>query len=224
MAGEVIRLTGAALGVPFAVALVAFIVVIYGVYYVSKFTTKTKDGFCSIKSTLADMSARMDKTNEEWNKRFEQEHDEREKQAAEFRENIKGLWRETAEVKMKLGTISGQLGVLIKKNALTESNSPISLTELGKKAAEDLQAREMIDKNWLNIFAMLASANVTSAYDVQEFCINQMQMTPEKFIGEDGIKRVKAYAYKNGYAVELYYRVFSVIMRDRYLKEAGITE
>lgn len=106
---------------------------------------------------------------------------------------------------------------------LTQSKSPLDLTQQGYEAAKRVGMYEMIESNWDNIHSLI-ERNVGSKnpYDIQQFCIVQTSVFPEKFISEHNINKLKIEAYNSGTPITEYMRVFSVIIRNKYFREHGI--
>lgn len=132
------------------------------------------------------------------------------------------------EIRIDLAYIKGNIDIFKAgraKNAqsdLMQSNSPISLTDEGKRVAEELRAEEIIDKNWERIRTTMERVRGKNAYDIQQFCIERASTAPEWFFDTETIDRVKMYAFRKGMPVQLYLRLLGLLIRDRYFKENGI--
>lgn len=107
---------------------------------------------------------------------------------------------------------------------VAQSHSPISLTEYGQQISTELNADEVIARNWDRIREDLES-NVKdkNAYDIQQYCIETTIIDLSKFIDSDAVNAVKVKAYNEGRPVAFYAPVFGIKIRDRYLKEKGIS-
>ncbi len=119
--------------------------------------------------------------------------------------------------------LKSSFDILKGADPLLQSHSPIGLSELGVKVAQELKAEEMIKKNWCNIFEILNSELKDSTpYDIQEYCILEVSVAPEKFFTKEDLNNIKSYAFNHGRPVELYTRMIGILIRDAYLKEKGI--
>lgn len=105
----------------------------------------------------------------------------------------------------------------------TQSQSPLSITAEGHKMVERLHIKEKFDNNWDRI-KILIDENTKSKtpYDIQQFCIEQSIVFPEKFLKEEELLALKMDAYKTGGSLTSYMRVMAVMARDRYFYENGI--
>lgn len=59
-------------------------------------------------------------------------------------------------------------------------------------------------------------------YDMQQFCIENVSVDPERFLSEESLNRVKGYAFAKGQPLQLYLRVIGLLIRDRMLAAKGI--
>lgn len=105
----------------------------------------------------------------------------------------------------------------------TQTHSPISITAKGQKMVERLKLDLMFDNNWEHIRPFIEN-NATSKnpYDIQQFCIEQAVVFPEKFLQEEQVAILKTDAYKTGIPLTSYMKVVAVMARDRYFKEHDI--
>lgn len=112
---------------------------------------------------------------------------------------------------------------IINPSTLTQSMSPLSLTETGKQKAVELGIIDSINANWESISAYITEkSDSNNPYDLNRLCINDTDLFPEKFLSPDVIERIKIEAYKAGDIFSSYMRVVAVIVRDRYFEEKGI--
>lgn len=105
----------------------------------------------------------------------------------------------------------------------TQSHSPIAITEAGKEMMKRLSIEEMFEGNWLRI-RMLIEQNAESKnpYDIQQYCLEQAIVFPEKFLQPEEVDRLKTDAYEKGLPLTSYMRVIAVLARDRYFHEHHI--
>lgn len=111
----------------------------------------------------------------------------------------------------------------IKTDGFTQAQSPLSITKSGWEMVERLDLRKMFDENWARIKELI-DKGVTdkNAYDIDDFCIKQAVVFPEKFLSNENIAVLKDDAFKNGYALTSYMKVIAVMARDKYFSEKGI--
>lgn len=101
--------------------------------------------------------------------------------------------------------------------------APISITEEGYKMINRLGLDKMFSRNWRRIDDLITSdCEEKTAYDINNFCIEQAVVFPEKFLEDEDIDKLKGDAYKNGLDLSAYMKVVAVMSRDKYFKEHGI--
>jgi hypothetical protein len=109
------------------------------------------------------------------------------------------------------------------KQEVAQRKSPISLTEIGHKIAEELKAEDMLGRNWDRIFDNLeTNINDKNAYDIQQYCIETATIDLGAFIEKSDVDTVKKTAYKDGRPLAFYAPIFGVLIRDKYLNQKGI--
>lgn len=105
----------------------------------------------------------------------------------------------------------------------TQTHSPLSLTDAGKEMVKETGLVGMIDKNWDSVTKLINScAESMNPYDIQQFCIEQAVVYPEKFLLPEDLDKIKTHAYTTGNSLTSYMRVVAVISRDRYFAENNI--
>lgn len=104
-----------------------------------------------------------------------------------------------------------------------QAHSPLSLTEKGINAANKIGADKMIDENW-NIISNLLKKEISdkNAYDIQQYCIRTAAIELEKLIGEDGVRKMKDFAYEEGKSLQDVSIIIALKIRDRFFKENDI--
>lgn len=102
----------------------------------------------------------------------------------------------------------------------TQSHSPLSITERGMEMLKDTGIDEMFERNWERINNDIEQ-NVKSnnAYDVQQYCLEQAVVFPEKFLSDDELNKVKNISYNSGVPLASYMKVVAILSRDRYFTE-----
>lgn len=105
----------------------------------------------------------------------------------------------------------------------TQRRSPLTITEPGYEMVNRLGILDMVENNWLRIRLFIEeNAQSRNPYDIQQFCIEQAVVFPEKFLQEEEINKIKLDAYLNGEALSSYMKVIAVLARDRYFEEHDI--
>lgn len=127
------------------------------------------------------------------------------------------------EIRRDLSYIKGSIDI-VKSGAptLMQSHSPISLTDIGREVAKELEADILIGRNWDKISTSLLNVKDKSAYDIQEYCIETASVEPDLFFDAHTQHFIKDFAFKKGMPIQLYLRLLGVIIRDRYFEEKGI--
>lgn len=59
-------------------------------------------------------------------------------------------------------------------------------------------------------------------YDIQQYCIEQAVVFPEKFLLENDLNKIKMDAYNSGNSLTSYMKVVAVLSRDLYFKKYNI--
>ena len=105
----------------------------------------------------------------------------------------------------------------------TQAHSPLSLTLLGEEMVLRTGMREMLQKRWEDIRRMVAEHSVSkNPYDIQQYCLEQAVVFPEKFLEPQDLDRLKTDAFQKGLTLTPYMRAVAVLVRDRYFEENGI--
>lgn len=123
-------------------------------------------------------------------------------------------------IKENVDSINNRL-INYENNKFAKSQSPISLTEDGKKIAKELDVEAIIDSHWENIEKYLIERNISpesNPYDIQQECFNYVSTNFYKNISESEMKKIKSIAYNNGDNIDNYDIIFGVVIRDKYLK------
>lgn len=107
-----------------------------------------------------------------------------------------------------------------KGEGFTQAQSPLSITTKGKDMIKHLSLDKMFDRNWPRIKELIESeVPEKNAYDIDNFCIQQAVVFPEKFLAAEEISILKDDAFKNGITLTPYMKVVAVMSRDRYFSE-----
>lgn len=111
----------------------------------------------------------------------------------------------------------------IKTDGFTQTHSPLSITKQGWAMVERLGVKKMFEENWPRVRELIDNGVADkNAYDIDDFCVKQAVVFPEKFLTADNLSVLKDDAFKNGLTLTSYMKVIAVMSRDEYLKEHGI--
>lgn len=111
----------------------------------------------------------------------------------------------------------------IPSNNLTQTHSPLSITDKGREKIKSLGIDIMFENNWDRIKRLIDDGvKDKNAYDIDRFCIEQSVVYPDKFLSADEILKLKNDAFKEGLTLTSYMKVIAVLSRDRYFKEIGL--
>ncbi|MCD8289905.1 MAG: hypothetical protein LUC91_00195 [Prevotella sp.] len=200
------------LGVSIVIVVAIFIIVIYATIYLYKAYQITKN----VKNLPCD----------ENNKRI---NDLEKNNARNIElpciENTKSITRIDTSLVYIDKSISGLITRMdkLQANAYTKSESPLKITEKGKEMIARLGLDAEIDKNWSRINKFIdENVEMKNAYDVNDFCLKQAVVFPNKFIGDDMLLKIKNDAYFNGLELVDYMKVVAVMCRDRFFEEHEI--
>lgn len=116
---------------------------------------------------------------------------------------------------------SNNKGLII--DPFTQTHSPLAITPAGLEMMDRLGIKEMFQQNWERINQLITDhVEQKNPYDIQQFCLEQSVVFPEKFLGEADLNAIKLDAYERGVPLASYMKVVAVLSRDRYFKEHGI--
>lgn len=115
-----------------------------------------------------------------------------------------------------------QKGSGIVMDSFTRSHSPLAITEQGYEMVEKLGIQDMFKANWSRINSLIQSENLQNPYDIQQFCIQQAVVFPEKFLSDEELNKIKLDAYSTGNPLQSYMKVIAVMARDRFFEENDI--
>ena len=75
-------------------------------------------------------------------------------------------------------------------NGLTQSHSPIGLSEKGEEIAAKMGIEQMIAANWENIRNYIeANAKSKNAYDIQQLCIESATISLDKLFNTETVDK-----------------------------------
>lgn len=126
-------------------------------------------------------------------------------------------------IKEDLHYIKATLNVLQSNSSgLTQSHSPIGLTQKGRDVASSMGIYEIITRNWDKVFDLIESQHLRNAYDIQQFCIETATVGLDRLFCRDDVDRIKNFAYNEGKQTAYYGSMIGVIIRDKYFESKGI--
>jgi hypothetical protein len=135
-------------------------------------------------------------------------------------EERKADGRAFEEIKLDLEIIKRSIDP---KHQLFIAQSPLKLTDLGKKVAADAGIYDSVDANW-NAILRLVNDGVksTNPYDMQQVCFDLSISNLEAVLLPEEMDRLKTYAYNTGNSILYYSRVVGIVIRDKYFESKGM--
>lgn len=150
--------------------------------------------------------------------RHDEEHRNMESRMARVETSVEYLQRSLDSLTKGL---QGNSGLILDPYSL--NHSPLSITERGREMMRRVGMGDMFDQNWDRIEHLIdEGVEDKNAYDIDQFCMEQAVVFPEKFLDKEAIGVLKADAYKEGLSLTSYMRVVAVLARNRYLEEHQI--
>nr|DAE37636.1 MAG TPA: hypothetical protein [Caudoviricetes sp.] len=136
----------------------------------------------------------------------------------DFNDDIKKVNADILYIKTKLEIFSTNM-----PGGLTQSHSPIGLSEKGKKIAENMGIDKMIAANWDKICSYIdMNTRSKNAYDLQQFCIEAATISLDKLFDSETVTQIKQFAFDNGQVLAYYGGMIGVLIRDKYFEVKGI--
>lgn len=114
------------------------------------------------------------------------------------------------------------LNSLTKNDVMTQTNSPLTLTDIGRQVIEEFKITEMINDNWSNILEYSQQIESKNPYDIQQFFIEESILRLDKMLGKENEDRIKFISFEKGIPLASIAKGIAVIIRDRYFKEHDI--
>ena len=152
-------------------------------------------------------------------RRHDTEHRDTEKRLTKVETSVEFLQKSVEDLTKNLKV--GGTGLIL--GTYTQNHSPLSITDKGREMMQRVGMGEMFDKNWDRIDKLITEGvEDKNAYDIDQFCMEQAVVFPDKFLGKEDITVLKNDAYKEGLSLTSYMRVVAILARNRYLKEHEI--
>lgn len=142
-------------------------------------------------------------------------------------EKVDKLEQNMDSIKENLHFIKATLNVIQSNNSgLTQSHSPIGLTEKGKDVASRMGINEILVRNWDNIYEFIEAQHHENPYDIQQFCIETATINLDKLFCHQDVDKIKEFAFNEGQQLAYYGSMIGVIIRDKYfeIKDIPISE
>ena len=148
------------------------------------------------------------------------EHDTFEKRCGKMETDIE-------QIKSNVVYIKGMLNLLTNRNGrdeMIQAHSPLALTEKGRETATGMGAEAIIAANWENkiLPKMNCELENKNPYDIQQYCLERVPVSPEDFLSSQDLERIKLYAYQKGHPLFSCLKVLGLLIRDAYLREHRI--
>ena len=105
---------------------------------------------------------------------------------------------------------------------LIESKSPLTLTDLGRKVASEINAHQILEKYKRELIQEVEANQPKNAYDIQIFSLNITKEKMPQLLKEDDLVQIKDEAYKNGVLIEDIMSIFGILLRNDILHSKNI--
>lgn len=138
--------------------------------------------------------------------------------------NIEGRLDSISRIETSIESVNRSLQMLAAgippHSSLTQSHSPISLSDKGNEIAEALELKKMIGNNWDRISEAITEEK--NPYDIQMKFISEMILHSDEYLDSESIEKIKNDAFGRGLPLAEYLRMIGILARDRYFSEHGI--
>lgn len=109
------------------------------------------------------------------------------------------------------------------KNSPIMSNSPISLTKVGKEISKNIDADEILKKYLDKLENDDELLKCNSAYDIQNISMNIAKYKLIKYLNEEELLKIKNQAYAYGILDEDVMSIFGILLRNYILKKKNMS-
>lgn len=107
-------------------------------------------------------------------------------------------------------------------NALFRSQSPISLTDLGREIAQHIGAESILNKYASKLVTHVEDKNPKNAYDIQKCAFHVARNEMKDLLNEEELNKIKNEAFSRGLPLEEIFSLFGILIRNRVLANKGI--
>jgi hypothetical protein len=122
------------------------------------------------------------------------------------------------ELKTKVGLIYENTN----PRKIAETHSPISLTPLGEKISNKIEATEIFERLVLQLKEKVSLENPKNAYDIQTISMKIAKETMLELLNEKELIVIKDEAFSEGVIIEDIMIIFGILLRNCILKEKGL--
>ena len=105
---------------------------------------------------------------------------------------------------------------------LVKAQSLISLTDLGREIAKDIDAEKIFERHQVKLVEKVKEKAPINAYDIQQCSFSIVREEMIKLLSEDELVKIKKVAFDRGLLVEDIMPVFEIYLRDKILDDTGI--
>lgn len=143
---------------------------------------------------------------------------------SELLHKIEGQLTSLTNVERRIEDINKTILMLASSNSfnspLTQSQSPVSLTEKGREIVTELNLWDAIDANWSKISDI--PRGEMNPYDIQMQFMAGFITEPEAYLEPATLESIKKDAFMRGLPLIDYMRMLGVMARDKYFREHGM--
>lgn len=144
------------------------------------------------------------------------EHKVLEKRFDKVESKLDGLADSISLVKVMLNSLTN------KNDIMTQTNSPLTLTPIGRQIIDEYNVRGMVNDNWGNIIGYSKQIESKNPYDIQQFFIEESILRLGDMIGKENEDKIKLISFERGIPLASLAKAVAVVIRDRYFSEHGI--
>ncbi|MFI5391517.1 MAG: hypothetical protein ACHQYQ_09155 [Bacteriovoracales bacterium] len=134
-------------------------------------------------------------------------------------EKIESMKDSVIEIKTKVDLIYQYSN----PNSPVRSQSPVSLTDIGKEIQKKINALEIFQNYAVKLIGMVEGKNPQTAYDIQQTSFEVAKRELIKLLNEDELKMVKNEAFNRGILVEDIMGIFGVLLRNKILEDKKLS-
>nr|DAQ85592.1 MAG TPA: protein of unknown function (DUF4750) [Caudoviricetes sp.] len=135
-------------------------------------------------------------------------------------DSIENCFKETSSAILQ---INARLSVMeSQRGSLTQSHSPVGLSQLGETVADKIKAYDIVERNWDRIQTLIDRQNLDNPYDIQQFCIDKATIAQDELFSKEDVDYIKKFAFSEGMPTAYYGGMFGVIIRNQYFKVKNI--
>lgn len=158
------------------------------------------------------MNKKIDLKYNELDKKIDLKHNKLNEKIIKIEEDIKDLKFCVNKIFNILNVITSKLDIKFNQ-VFFQTNSPLSLTEIGKELLLKSGALDFMEKNKKDLIKEIINRDPKSAYDVQEIC---KQVIFEKVNTDDFIP-LKDYIYEESLTLDILVISMGLYLRDKVL-------